>query len=554
MRQLFTLFTLFLAVNLFAQNSPHTVGLLSYNPSKAYDGYNLIYPHNQPNVYLLDNCGEVVHVWEDEAQWRPGNTAYLLDNGNLVKTKRPAAVVNDPIWAGGGGAIVEIRTWDNDLLWSFELNDEQHRLHHDIAVTDDGTILMIVWELKTPEQAIQAGRDPSLISEGELWPDYVIEVDPATDEIVWEWHVWDHLIQDFDPTKDNYGVVADNPWRVDVNWDTSDGAADWMHTNAIDYNADNDQVILSVPTFNEVWIIDKTTTTEQAAGSFGGFGGRGGDLLYRWGNPAVYKSGTAEDQTLFYQHDIHWVDDFLDFSNPYFGRLAVFNNQVGEDFSTANIFNPGFDMYKWTYPMNGQVWGPTGFDLTIQHPEPTMMYSTGLSSIQVLPNGNFLICVGRFGYSFEITPDNEIVWEYKTPLNGGARASQGDTLGLNNNLTFRMKRFPADYAAFEGRDLSSKGWIELNPDSTFCEQILPANEQFTNYGLKLYPNPTASQLVLEWEGTIYADFEVFDIWGRQMDRFRATGGRKYLDITDWREGVYFVRINGMDVRKVLVVR
>ena len=554
MKHLFTLFTLFLVVNLFAQDSPHTVGLLSYNPSKAYDGYNLMYPHNQPNVYLLDNCGEVVHVWEDEAQWRPGNTAYLLDNGNLVKTKRPAAVVNDPIWAGGGGAIVEIRSWDNDLLWSFELNDEQHRLHHDIALTDDGTILMIVWELKTQEEAIQAGRDPALIAEGELWPDYVIEVDPATDEIVWEWHTWDHLIQDFDPTRDNYGVVADNPWRVDVNWDTSDGAADWMHTNAIDYNADNDQVIISVPTFHEVWIIDKTTSTEQAATSFGGFGGRGGDLLYRWGNPAVYKSGTAEDQTLFYQHDIHWVDDFLDFSNPYFGRLAVFNNRVGADYSTANIFNPGFDMYKWTYPMNGQVWGPTGFDLTIQHPEPTMMYSTGLSSIQVLPNGNFLICVGRFGYSFEITPDNEIVWEYKTPLNGGARASQGDTLGLNNNLTFRMKRFPADYAAFEGRDLSSKGWIELNPDSTFCEQILPADEQFASYGLKLYPNPAASQLVLEWEGTIYADFEVFDIWGRQMDRFRATGGRKYLDITDWREGVYFVRINGMDVRKVLVVR
>lgn len=538
-----------------AQDTPHTVGLLSYNPSKAYDGYNLIYPHNQPNVYLLDNCGEVVHVWEDEPQWRPGNTAYLLNNGNLVKTKRPAAVVNDPIWAGGGGAIVEIRDWDNNLLWSFELNDEQHRLHHDIALTGDGTILMIVWELKTQEEAIQAGRDPALIPEGELWPDYVIEVDPETDEIVWEWHVWDHLVQDFDPSKDNYGVVADNPWRVDVNWDTSDGAADWMHTNAIDYNDENAQVILSVPTFNEVWIIDKTTTAEQAAGSFGGFGGRGGDLLYRWGNPAVYQSGTEEDQTLFYQHDIHWVDNFLDFSNPYYGKLAVFNNQVGEDYSTANIFDPGFDMYKWAYPMAGQAWGPNAFDLTIQHPEPTMMYSTGLSSIQVLPNGNFLICVGRFGYSFEITPDNEIVWEYKTPLNGGVPVSQGfDMLGENNNLTFRMDRYPSDFSAFEGRDLSSQGWIELDPDSTFCEQILPADEQFASYGLKLYPNPAASQLVLEWEGGVWADFQVFDLMGRQVERFRATGGRKYLDISDWQEGVYFVRVNGMDVRKVMVLR
>ena len=90
MKHSFTFLFLFFLISLCAQD--HTVGLLSYNPNKAFDGYNLIYPHNQPHVYLLDNCGEVVHVWEDEPQWRPGNTAYLLDNGNLVKTKRPAAV------------------------------------------------------------------------------------------------------------------------------------------------------------------------------------------------------------------------------------------------------------------------------------------------------------------------------------------------------------------------------------------------------------------------------------------------------------------------------
>ena len=174
--------------------------------------------------------------------------------------------------------------------------------------------------------------------------------------------------------------------------------------------------------------------------------------------------------------------------------------------------------------------------------------------IQYLPNGNYLIQVGRTGYAFELTPDQEIVWEYKTPLNGGARASQGDVLSENNNLTFRMDRYPAEYAAFEGRDLSSQGWIELNPDSTFCEQILPAGEQFSSYGLKAYPNPAASQLVLEWEGGVWAEFEVFDLWGRQLERFRATGGRKYMDISDWREGVYFVRVNGMDVRKVVVRR
>ncbi len=202
----------FLNIQIFAQN---TVGLLSYNPMKTFDGYNLIYPHNQPNVYLLNNCGEIVHVWEDSINFRPGNTAYIMDDGNLVKTKRASAVAGNPIWAGGGGGIVEIRSWDNDLLWQFELNDSLNRLHHDIAPMPNGNILMISWELKTKEESIQAGRDTALLPQDKLWPDYIIEVNPSNDEIVWEWHVWDHLIQNYDATKDNYGVIADHPELVD---------------------------------------------------------------------------------------------------------------------------------------------------------------------------------------------------------------------------------------------------------------------------------------------------------------------------------------------------
>lgn len=534
-----------------AQN---TVGLLSYNPSKTYDGYNLIYPHNQPNVYLLNNCGEIVHTWTDDPSSRPGNTAYLLSDGRLVKTKRPAAVAGNPIWAGGGGATVEIRDWDNSVLWSFTLNNENERLHHDIAITNSGTILMIVWEKKTEAEAIQAGRDPSLLPDGELWPDKVIEVDPDTDEIIWEWRIWDHIIQDFDATKDNFGVIADHPELVDVNWDTSDGVADWMHTNAIDFDPINDQVILSVPTFHEVWIIDHSTTTEEAASHSGGFSQKGGDLIFRWGNPMVYDAGTVDDQTLFYQHDIHWIYDFINSFDPYFGKLAVFNNRVGEDFSTANIFTPGYDMYEGTFSMTNGIFDPQGFDLTITHPTPTEMYSTGLSSIQYLPNGNFLICVGRFGYLFEITPDNEIVWEYKTPLNGGAFATQGDILTVNNNLTFRVKRYPADYGAFTDRDLSSKGWIELEPDEDFCDQILPVAEAIKNYALRLTPNPANGMVALEWEGGVYVDIEVFDMMGRQkVEPMRLTGGRRYLDITGWEPGMYFVRINRSEIAKLLVV-
>ena len=538
-----------------AQN---TVGLLSYDPSASFDGYNLFYPHNQPNVYLINNCGQLVHVWSDSSSLRPGNTAYLLPNGNLVKTKRPAAIAGNPIWAGGGGATVEIRSWDNELLWSYELNDEFRRLHHDIEPMPNGNILMIAWELKTEQEAIDAGRDPGLLPDGELWPDYILEVEPigADDyEIVWEWHVWDHMIQDYDDTKANFGVVSDHPELIDINYDESNGVADWLHSNAIDFNQELDQIIFSVPTFNEIWVIDHSTTTQEAAGHTGGLGKRGGDLLYRWGNPAAYQSGGAAEQTLFYQHDPHWVDDFLDFTHPYFGKVAVFNNRAGSDFSTVNIFTPPFDMYDWEYPLDGSYWGPTESDWTYTHPDPEKMYSTGLSSIQLLPNGNTLIGVGRTGYAFELTPDEEIVWEYVTPLKNGNPVEQGDTtLVLNDNLTFRMKRYPADFPGFDGKELDPIGYIETNPDTSFCDLLIPTAEVLSEYQLVFAPNPAGDQVTIEWKGMPQSQFEVYDLLGRLVTSFKASGGRKYLDTSAWEQGMYFVRIDGKEVRKLMIQR
>ena len=473
-----------------AVTAQNTVGLLSYDPTQTFEGYNLMFPHDQPNVFLLDNCGEIVHSWEDEENFRPGNTVYLREDGSLIKAKRDAMVVNDAIWAGGGGETIEIRDWENNLTWSYTLNDSLRRLHHDVAPMPNGNILMVAWELKTEEEALEAGRDPAKLAQGKLWPDYIIEVNPTTDEIVWEWHAWDHLVQDFDSTKSNYGVVSENPRRIDLNYDTSEGDPDWMHSNAIDYNPFLDQIMLCVPTFNEIWIIDHTTTTAEAASSRGGFSGRGGDLMFRWGNPAAYQRGTEEDQQLFYPHDAHWVDDFIDVSLPAYDKIAVFNNRVGENYSTVNLIQPNWNMYGWIYISISGTYLPTTFDQTITHPDTTQLFSTGLSSVQFLGNGNTLICSGRFGYSFELTPDNEIVWEYKTPFQGQNRATQGDSLGLNDNLTFRLDRYPIDFDAFTGRELSSKGWIELEPNTTFCDQIttnLPLG--IPPSAIRTFPNP-----------------------------------------------------------------
>lgn len=535
--------------NLQAQN---TVGLISYDPAKAFHGYNLFFPHNQGNVYLLDNCGRIANVWEDSL-YKPGNGYHLAENGDLYKCIGRGAASNNYIHAGGGGEALEIRDWDNNLLWRWFYNDSTHRLHHDMAVMPNGNILALAWERKTTAEAIAAGRDPASIGQGYLWPEHIIEVEPiGTDSanIVWEWHAWDHLVQDFDANQANFANPALNPRLIDLNYAMNTNA-DWHHANALDYNSELDHIMLSIPNNNEIWVIDHSTTTSQASQHFGGAANHGGDLIYRWGNPATYRQGDSSDQVMFFQHDAHWADIELPPTHPDYGKMVIFNNRVGADYSHANIWTSPYDMYMADYPLTGTTWGPAGFDWTYQRPDSTAMHSTGLSSVQRFPNGNTLICVGRFGYTFEITPAEEIVWEYKNPMLSGLPISQGDSLAINANIHFRMHRYPADYPGFSGRDLSPKGYIEMNPDTTCPSLPIWTPEMAGEVQVRVFPNPASDEITLRFgELSLRGlDLVITDMLGREVMRERLENSlnRQKIPVGRLAEGTYIICISHEEV-------
>ena len=86
----------------------------------------------------------------------------------------------------------------------------------------NGNVLVIAWDKKTAAEAVAAGRQPSSV-QGQMLPDCILEVHPTgktTGDIVWEWHAWDHLIQDLDKTKANYGDVSEHPELIDINFGT----------------------------------------------------------------------------------------------------------------------------------------------------------------------------------------------------------------------------------------------------------------------------------------------------------------------------------------------
>ncbi len=525
------------------------LGLLTFQKDKIADGYTLIYPHNQPTVFLINNCGNVVHKWDDVPTSRPGNTAYLLPNGNLVKTKRPAAVTIDSIWSGGGGATIEIVNWDNTSIWSYTKNDNVARLHHDIAVMPNGNILAIVWEKLTKQEAINLGRNPSLIAQNSIWPDAVYELNPNTNTVVWTWRSKDHLIQDFDNTKANFGVVADHPELIDFNYDTAAGASSWMHVNAIDYNAELDQILLSSPYFNELWIIDHSTTTAQAASHQGGRSNKGGDLMYRVGNPAAYKQGTKEDQDLFFQHDATWVQN-LPFSHPDYNKILVFNNRKKSDASAMEVFETPWNMYDWGYDKVDKVYPPVTFDNSLHHPGPRPFFSAGLSSVQLLPNNNILMMSGAQGYLTEMTRDKEIVWEYILPFkNGKSQATNVDLMSGDNNM-FRAYKYPADFLAFAGKDLSPKGNLELDPDVTLCERLVGTTNQ-TIQKTCLYPNPASQYLWISGDLEEVNRIIISDANGKKIKEISQFNSLGPLNIADLTPGVYYLKLNGLEAEQFI---
>ena len=446
-----------------------TVGLF-LNTEEASEGYTLVAPLLSGETFLIDNGGRCVRFWVS-SYTKPGRSAYLLEDGHLLRCSGLGDTSAFGFNAGAG--MIEEFDWNGNRVWAFQYANDQYRQHHDMEKLPNGNVLLIAWERKTEAEAIAQGRRPDLLRSGELWPDHLVEVQPVYPnggDIIWEWHLWDHLIQDYDPSKPNYGVVSDHPERVDLNYcgppEDLIGVRDWTHTNSVDYNAELDQIVLSIHGFSEIWVLDHSTTTEEAAGHTGGRYGKGGDLLYRWGNPQAYRAGGPEDQQLFLQHDARWIEE----GDPGEGHILIFNNgqcRPVEEYSTIEEIVPPIDgngNYLWT---PGTAYAPTDPVWIYVADPPTDFYASFISGAHRLPNGNTLICDGPRGRFFEVTAEGETVWIYVNPETSTGPVTQGDPIPRDEvswgNAVFKVYRYAPDYPGLQGKDLTPGDPIEPYP-------------------------------------------------------------------------------------------
>lgn len=543
MRILIIAATLFFSLSINAQP---TIGLMQYDTSNT-DGYVLFTGISSTKTYLIDKCGRKVNEWS--SSYRPGLSVFLLPNSGLFRT---GLFASSYFGTGGGkGGILEKYDWAGNLLWSYQISDSIQCQHHDAMVLPNGNILAIVWERITLAQATEAGKNPAvtaLLNNQEIWSEKIVEIEPLgtnSANIVWQWKVWDHLIQDFDSTKNNFGVVSQHPELLNVNYvlQVPPTNSDWLHLNSIDYNPTTDQIIVSCHNFSEFWIIDHSTNTEQAASHLGGNAGKGGDLLYRWGNPITYGRGVADDQKLFKQHHVTFIKQGF----PNAGKICVLNNGVnrpGGNSSSVDIIDIAPAGFPYTIGAT-TPYLPNTTSWSYFAPTPSTFYAPNISGVYPLANGSFMVTDGPKGEIFEIDSTGITKWRYINPVNNTGAITQG-TAPVQNTV-FRAEFYPTTYSAFTGLTLIPTTEIELNPIvPSLCSNTTSISQNL-EVNFKIYPNPLQGRrdLTIEFSSTNDFKVEFVNLIGQQLyfTTLSKQSSKSILRIPNVISGVYFLKIN-----------
>jgi len=460
--------------------------LTYYDKTKSYGGYTLFTPFANNVTYLIDMEGNRIRSWPVPDGYSIQLYAYFLDNGNLLRR----------ISKTGSPQRLQEFDWDGKIIYDIvdtRANWADYNHHHDFVKIWNKklqayTFLSVASKKVTHEQAIARGADPKKRASYTSNPDGIVEFD-LKGNVIWEWNIFDHLVQDIDPTKANYGVVKDNPQKMDVNFGAG-RSGDWIHTNSLDYNLTLDQIVTNNSTLSEFYVIDHAGTfiPGDPAGSIALAAGPKGDFVFRWGNPTVYDSaagmsyseaaGASDgDQQLFFTHDIQWIPatDYPGGSAlPGAGNFLIFDNGT-RHVGTGYAYSALIEINPYDGPMEKGVYvrqEKRGYhDVTaalgkrrtsdqvvwLYAPkDPCSFWSKHISGVQRLPNGNTAACAATWGQMIEVTPAGEVVWEYKVPVT--------TTVGIvttlkdgDSNQPFRAYRYGPDHPALRGKDLLPLG-------------------------------------------------------------------------------------------------
>jgi len=484
---------------------------IQLNTDEAYDGYSLIM--NGDGTYLIDNCGEILNEWQDvnRAYYHPK----LMENGNLVYIETEFEIVQGMIVFEQ--KVIEL-DWDGNVINEVSNPEASLTSVYEVIVLPNGNYLCAARMEFSEEDFMELGYDIPGAAPDRM--DGVIEMDRSTGELVWEWRASDHVIQERDPSANNYGIVADHPELINMdavsNLDWQDGES--FMINSIGYNAERDEILISMRKMCEIMILDHSTTKEEAAGHTGGRHGKGGDIIYRWGNPANYGAGTAQNQYLYYQHNPHWIKE-----GPYKGKIMAYSNGLfrpgiaspEDNYSTIPIISPTLDENDHYVLEPGMAYGPMEPEFEYRGDTPGGKFYSGYTSgASFLPNGNVYVTIGAEDKAFELNPQGQIVWEYNID---------------RGFYIYRSEKYPKDYPAFDGKELSPEGTIEFPASDYDCELFSTSTDDpLVDIEISII-NQIGNTRILNPNGRLL-DFKILNVLGEQLDHVTTSDTNIPIDL------------------------
>ena len=403
----------------------YPTGTTIYDPARAWSGFTVLSPLQTQAVVVIDMNGTVVKRW-DGFNNSAGGPARVLPGGIVVA----ASGANPP--RQESLELIQ-RNFAGDVLWRYSRNEEiktregatvwSARQHHDwqrdnfpagyyspeaTPATDSGTTLILA----------HTNRTQPNVADVLLEDDRLIEVS-WNGEIQWQWLAGDHI--------DELGFAPDarKVIREAAAVNKGRGSFDWLHINSATYVGPNKWFDQGDARFapNNVIISSREASIIAIVG-------RNGSIVWRMGPDFSASKELRAIRQIIGQHHAHLIPKGL----PGAGNLLVFDNGGSSGYGFASPIAPeGRGAFQRAGSRVLEI-DPVTLQLVWSY-QNARFFSTNISGAQRLPNGNTLITAGAGGRMFEVTPKNEIVWEYMYPQFGPNGA----------NAVYRAYRVPYDW-------------------------------------------------------------------------------------------------------------
>ena len=338
-------------------------GVTINNASRTNAGATLYTTGHEPAAYLISMEGEVLHKW-----YRPFSS--IWNDTAAVKDPQPDThVYMRKATLDSNGDLLAVYEGAGDTPYGYglvKLDKDSNVIwsylqsaHHDFDIAPDGRIFVLTQEIvDTPSPGLEHLKTPRL-------DDFLVILSPDGEEL---------------EKIPLLAAVEQSDYRQFL-WEISSFTlADALHTNSV-------HVI-----------------TEEEAESFDY--GEAGQVLVSFREPSAVGVIDLDEKKLVWavkgywtgQHDPHILAN---------GNILLFDNRGNfrkpEGRSRVIEFDPATMTLVWQY--TGTAESPLQSDIR--------------SYSQRLPNGNTLITESNGGRILEVTPDQEIVWEYTNPVRGG---------------------------------------------------------------------------------------------------------------------------------------